>query len=86
LIECIDRFDGKLFFLYDREAVTSEEDPPENAIIYFYPTSVSLIDHTVFHWTFFIQKAALCCKMCWDISSHLNIFILKPHAPFNAVV
>lgn len=33
-------FEGLIFFVYDREAVTKEEDPPENAIVYFYPPSV----------------------------------------------
>jgi len=35
------RFEGLIFFVYDREAVKKEEDPPENAIVYFYPPSVN---------------------------------------------
>lgn len=34
-------FEGLIFFVYDREAVKKEADPPENAIIYFYPPSVN---------------------------------------------
>ena len=33
-------FEGLIFFVYDREAVKKEADPPENAIVYFYPPSV----------------------------------------------
>ncbi|XP_020613923.1 Hermansky-Pudlak syndrome 4 protein homolog [Orbicella faveolata] len=37
-------FEGLIFFVYDREAVKKEADPPENAIIYFYPPSASMED------------------------------------------
>ncbi|XP_074637209.1 uncharacterized protein LOC141895328 isoform X1 [Acropora palmata] len=37
-------FEGLIFFVYDREAVKKESDPPENAIVYFYPPSVSIED------------------------------------------
>lgn len=37
-------FEGIIFFVYDREAVTKESDPPENAIVYFYPPSASIED------------------------------------------
>ena len=35
-------FGERMFFVYDREAVQKESDPPEDAILYFYPTSVSV--------------------------------------------
>ncbi|CAH3029948.1 unnamed protein product [Porites evermanni] len=37
-------FQGLIFFVYDREAVKKEADPPENAIVYFYPPSASIED------------------------------------------
>ncbi|KAJ7387366.1 melanosome assembly [Desmophyllum pertusum] len=37
-------FEGLIFFVYDREAVKKEADPPENAIVYFYPPSASIED------------------------------------------
>lgn len=37
-------FEGLIFFVYDREAVKKEADPPENAIVYFYPPSASTED------------------------------------------
>lgn len=37
-------FEGLVFFVYDRDAVKKEADPPENAIVYFYPPSASIED------------------------------------------
>lgn len=47
-------FEGLIFFVYDREAVKKEADPPENAIVYFYPPSVmnSFVLFSCFEHTF----------------------------------
>jgi hypothetical protein len=37
------RFEGSIFFAYDRHFLQKEEDRLEDAIIYFYPHSVRFI-------------------------------------------
>ncbi|XP_032242268.2 uncharacterized protein LOC5516524 [Nematostella vectensis] len=37
-------FEGRMFFVYDCEACKKEEDPPESAIIYFYPHGATIED------------------------------------------
>jgi hypothetical protein len=47
-ISCISfRFEGSIFFAYDRHFLQREEDRLEDAIIYFYPHSVSIVSCNV---------------------------------------